>query len=143
MEKVERKELQDQLGCIGRLYLQLLCSKLCCTPPNRLLTNGTHDTEVRRRRDSDVQMCKDTHDSQRKDEFITCSRVAMAIYNRLNHVKRKVYRETFHEGKKKMSMRLGDSVIVRPWSEYKGHHHIKEPWSLRELSCGEIKGTSP
>ena len=40
-------------------------------------------------------------------------------------------------------MRLGNSVIVRLWSEYTGHHHIKEPWSPSELGCREIKGTSP
>ena len=41
-----------------------------------------------------------------------------------------------------MSTRLNDSVIVRPWSEYKSHHYIKDPWILNELGCGEIKGTS-
>ena len=86
MEKVERKELQDQLGCIGRLYLRLLCSKLCCTPPNRLLINGTHDKEVRNGRDGDVQVCKDVRDSQRKDKLITCGNVSIAIYNRFYHV---------------------------------------------------------
>ena len=35
-------------------------------------------------------------------------------------------------------MRLDDSVIVRPWSEYKGHHHIKDPWTLSKLGYGEI-----
>ena len=55
----------------------------------------------------------------------------------------KVDRKTFQKVKKEMSMKLGNSVIVRPWSEYTGHHHIKEPWSPSELGCREIKGTSP
>ena len=37
-----------------------------------------------------------------------------------------------------MSMRLNDSVIMRSWSENKGHHHIKDPWTLGEVMCGEI-----
>ena len=41
-----------------------------------------------------------------------------------------------------MSTRLSDSVLVKPWSEYKGHHHIKDSWTLSELGCREIKGTS-
>jgi len=39
---------------------------------------------------------------------------------------------------KKMSMRLSDSVIVRLWSENKGHHHIKDPWTFSKVSGGEI-----
>ena len=123
-------------GCIRRLHLWPLCSKLCCTPPNRLLINGTHDKEVRNGRDGDVQVCKDTCDGRRKDNLITCSRVTIAIYHRLYHVWRKVYRKTFHEGKKNMSMMLSDGVIMRPWSKYKGHHHIKDLWTLSKLNYG-------
>ena len=50
-------------GCIGRLHLRLLCSKLRYTPPNRLFINGTHDIEMRRGKDGDVHMGKDMHDS--------------------------------------------------------------------------------
>ena len=120
-----------------------LCSKLHSTMPNRLFTNDNHDIEVRIGRDSDVYVGEDTRDSQRKDELITCSCIAIAIYNRLYHVWWKVYRETFHKGEKETSMRLSYSVIVRSWSKYKSHHHITDPWILSELGCGEIKGTSP
>ena len=90
-----------------------LCNKLRSTMPNRLLTNDNHVIEVRSGRDSDVHVGEDTRDSRRKDELITCSCIAIAIYNRLYHVRWKVYRETFHKGEKETSMRLGDSVIVR------------------------------
>jgi len=121
----------------------MLCSKLRCTSLNRFLANGTYDIEMRRGKDGDVHVCKDTHDSWRKDKLITCSYVMLVVYDRLYHMWRKVYGKTFHKGKKKMSTRLSDSVIVWPWSENKGHHHVKEPWSLSELNCGEIKCTSP
>ena len=50
-------------GCIGRLHLWPLCSKLHYTPPNRLFTNGTHDIEMRRGKDGDVHVGKDMRDS--------------------------------------------------------------------------------
>ena len=125
-------------GCIRRLHPWLLCSKLHCTLQNRLLANGTHDIEMRKVRDGDVHMGEDTRDSQRKDELITFSHVMIAVNDRLYHVWRKLYRKTFHKRKMETSMRLSDGVIVWSWSENKGHHHIKEPWSLSELSCGEI-----
>ena len=28
--------------------------------------------------------------------------------------------------RRKMSTKLDDNVIVRPWSQYNGHHHIKD-----------------
>ena len=112
-----------------------LCRKLCCTSSNRLLANGTHDIKVRRGRNSDMQECEDARDSWRKDDIITCNRVSIAIWW-------KVYRKSFHERVKEMSTRLSDSVIVRPWSKYKSHHHIKDPWILSELGCGEIKSAS-
>ena len=90
-----------------------------------------------------MHVSEDMSDSRREDELITCSCVTIAIYNKFYHVKCKVYRETFHKGKNEMSTRFGDSVIMRPWSKYKGHHHIKDSWTLSKLSCGEIKGTSP
>ena len=51
------------LGYIGRLHSWPFCSKLRCAPSNRLLANGTHDIEMRRRRDGDVHVGEDTHDS--------------------------------------------------------------------------------
>jgi len=38
-----------------------------------------------------------------------------------------------------MSMKLNDSVIMRLWSENKGHHHIKDPWTLSKVMCDEVK----
>ena len=66
--------------------MRLLRSKLHCTPSNRLIANGTHDIEKRRRRNGDVQVCEDVRDSQRKDKLITCGNVSIAIYNRFYHV---------------------------------------------------------
>ena len=40
-------------------------------------------------------------------------------------------------------MRLNDSVIVRPQSENKGHHHIKDPWTLSKIVSGEFKSITP
>ena len=73
-------------GCIRRLHLRPLCSKLRCTLPNRLLANDTQDIEMRRVRDSDVHMCEDTRDSRRKDELITCISVIIVVDDRLYHV---------------------------------------------------------
>ena len=50
-------------GCIRRLHLRPLCSKLRYTPPNLLFTNGTHDIEMRRGKDGDVHVGKDMRDS--------------------------------------------------------------------------------
>ena len=38
-----------------------------------------------------------------------------------------------------MRTRLNNGVIVRPWSEYNGHHHIKDPWTLSKVIGGEVK----
>ena len=38
-----------------------------------------------------------------------------------------------------MSMRLSDNVIVRPWSENKGHCPIKDPWTFSKVMGGEVK----
>ena len=51
---------------------------------------------------------------------------------------KEIYRETLQEREKKMSTRLSDRVIVRPWSENKGHLHIKDPWTFRKVVCGEV-----
>ena len=42
-----------------------------------------------------------------------------------------------------MSMRLSDSVIVRPWSKNKGHHHIKDPWTFSKVMCGDVLKSTP
>ena len=60
-----------------------------------------------------------------------CSSVLIDIYHRYYHVKQKV------------STRLSDSVIVKPYSENKGHHHIKDPWTLSEVVCDEVKKINP
>ena len=106
-------------GCIDRLHTRPLRSKLCYTLLNSLLANDTHDMEERRRRNGDVHVCEDMCDSRRKDELITCNTVLIAIHNRYYHVWWKVYGKDFHERKKEMSTRLGDSVMVWLWSESK------------------------
>ena len=53
-------------GCICRLHTRSLCNKLHHTLPNRLLTNSTHNIEVRSGRDSNVHVGEDTRDSRRK-----------------------------------------------------------------------------
>ena len=78
-------------GCICGLHMWPLCSKLCCTPPNKLLTYGTHDIEERKGRNNDMHVCEDARDSQRKDELIMCSHVLIAINNRFYRVWWKVY----------------------------------------------------
>ena len=125
-------------GCIHCLHMRPLRSYLCYTPPNRLLANSTHDIENRRGRNGDMHMYEDVCDCWRKDELITCSYVFINLYNRLYHVWRKIYREILHERKKKTSTRLSDNVIVWSWSENKGHHHVKDLWTLSKLSYGEI-----
>ena len=106
-------------GCIDHLHTRPLRSKLCYTLLNSLLANDTHDMEERRRRNGDVHVCEDMCDSRRKDELITCNTVLIAIHNRYYHVWWKVYGKDFHERKKEMSTRLGDSVMVWLWSESK------------------------
>ena len=73
-------------GYIEKLHLRLLCSKLRCTPPNRLLANGNHDIEMRRGKDGDVHVGENMRDSQKKDELITSSCVTIAVYDKLYHV---------------------------------------------------------
>jgi len=41
-----------------------------------------------------------------------------------------------------MRTRLSDGVIMRPWSEYKGYHHIKDPWTLSKVIGGEVKNST-
>ena len=45
--------------------------------------------------------------------------------------------------KRKMSTRLSDRAIVRLWREDKGHHHIKDPWTLSKVMGNEVKIVTP
>ena len=72
-----------------------------------------------------------------------CSSVLIDIYHKHYHVRWKVYRETLQERENKMSKKLNDSVIMRLWSENKSHHHIKDPWTLSEVVCDEVKKITP
>ena len=38
-----------------------------------------------------------------------------------------------------MSTMLSDGVIVRPWSKYKGHHHIKDLWTLANSVMDKLR----
>ena len=42
-----------------------------------------------------------------------------------------------------MSTRLNDRAIVRLWREDKGHHHIKDPWTLSKVMGNEVKIVTP
>ena len=44
---------------------------------------------------------------------------------------------------KKMGTRFSDSVIGRLWSKNKGHHHIKNLWTLSKIMGGKVKGVTP
>ena len=127
----------------SRIHTRLLSSQLCITPLYRFLIDSRYRVKERRRRNGDVQVCEDKCDSWRKDYLIMSGSVSIDIYHRYYHMWWKIYRKIFQKGKKKTSMRLSNSVIVRPWCENKGHHHIKDPWTLSKLVCGEIKSISP
>ena len=45
--------------------------------------------------------------------------------------------------KRKMSTRLSDRAIVRLWREDKGHHYIKDPWTLSKVMGNEVKIVTP
>ena len=50
----------------------------------------------------------------------------------------KVYKKILHQGKKKMSTRLSDGVIVRQRSESECHHHVKEPWVIGKARAWDV-----
>ena len=45
-------------------------------------------------------------------------------------MRREINRKILKKGKKKLSTRLGDRVIMREKMEYKGHHHVQKPWAF-------------
>ena len=102
----------------------LLRAKLGLTPSNRHLANSTHIGKVRRLGIRNKRMVDDPHDSRRENELITGHRISIDIYERENEVKRKVYSKFLNEGKQKVSMRLGNGVIMRQRMEGKCHHHV-------------------
>ena len=72
-------------------------------------------------------MPNDPRDSRMKDELIIGSGILIHIYDRCDEVRGKVNGKILHQGKKKMSMRLSDRVIVRQRCKNECHHHVKEP----------------
>ena len=121
-----RKGWNSRSCRIGHLHLWLFRSKLSLTSLDRTSTDSTHDGEERKERKGNVKVLKDPHNSRRKDELIMSSGILIHIYNRCDEVRRKVERKILYQGKKKTSMRLGDGVIMRPWSESKGYHHVQK-----------------
>ena len=51
----------------------------------------------------------------------------MNIYNGKNKMRREINSKMLKKGQQKSSIRLGDRVIVRERTEYKGHHHVQKP----------------
>ena len=72
-------------------------------------------------------MPKDLRDSKGKMSFITGSGILIHIYDRYDEVRGKVNGKILHQGKKKMSTRLCDGVIVRQRYKSECHHYVKEP----------------
>ena len=75
---------------IGSLYKWPLRSKLGLTSSNRTGINGTHGGKVRRIRNGDGKMAKDSHDSQRNDELIMGHRILIDINYRSDKMRREV-----------------------------------------------------
>ena len=64
----------------GSLHMWLLWSKLSLAPLNSNNVDGTHGgEEMRGIRNLDGEVSKDTRDSKRKDELITCSLILINI----------------------------------------------------------------
>ena len=107
------------------------------TPPNSTNADGSYDGEKRRERNRNGEVLKDPRDSRRKDKLITGSGILIHIYNRCDEVRGKVDRKILYQGKKETTMRLSDGVIVRPWSESEGHHHVQK---ARAFSKARARG---
>ena len=75
---------------IGSLYKWPLRSKLGLTSSNKTGINGTHGGKVRRIRNGDGKMAKDSHDSQRNDELIMGHRILIDINYRSDKMRREV-----------------------------------------------------
>ena len=101
--------------------------KLGLTPSNRRHADGTHDDEMSKLRIRNRGLANDPRDSRRKDKLIMGCRFSIDINERENEVRRKVYGKILNEGKQKVSMRLGNRVIVRQRMKNECHHHVKEP----------------
>ena len=76
-----------------------------------------------------MKVLKDPYDSRRKDELMS-NGILIHIYNRCDEVRGKIDGKILHQGKKKTSTRLSDGVIVKPWSESEGHHHVQKSWTF-------------
>ena len=50
----------------------------------------------------------------------------MNIYDGKNKIRREINSKMLKKEQQKLSMRLGDKVIVRERMEYKGHHHVQK-----------------
>ena len=124
--KSRRRRWNSRSCRIIHLHSWPFQSKLGLTLLNRTSADGTHDGEKRRERNRNGEVPKDLYDSWRKDELITGSGILIHICNRCDEVRGKVNRKILHQGKKKMSTRLSDGVIMRPWSESEGHHHVQK-----------------
>ena len=75
---------------INRLHPWLLRSKLGLAPPNRSCVDGTHNGVIRRIRNRDRKMAKDSCDSRREDELIMGRRIPINIYDRSNEMRGEV-----------------------------------------------------
>ena len=49
----------------------------------------------------------------------------MNIYDGKNKIRREINSKMLKKEQQKLSMRLGDKVIVRERMEYKGYHHVQ------------------
>ena len=58
----------------------------------------------------------------------------MNIYDGKNKMRREINIKMFKKGQQKLSIRLGDGVIVRERMEYNGHHHVNK---LRAFCKGQ------
>ena len=134
--------MRNSKSCgIIRLHLWSLQSKLGLTPPNKTVADGTHDGEKKRKRNRKWEVPKDLRDSRRKDELIMGSNILIHIYNRCDEVRGNVNRKILHQRKKK-STRLSDGVIVRPWSESEGYHHVQRSQTFCKAQAKDVKKTT-
>ena len=77
---------------IGCLRSWLLWLKLGLALSNRTGIGGTHNGVVRRVRNINGEVSKDSRDSWRKDELITCSHILIDINDRSDEVRGEVYK---------------------------------------------------
>ena len=94
--------------------------------PNRINIYGTNGGVVKRVRNEDGKMAKDSRDKLIFASAITGRRIMIHIKDRSDEMKGEVNRKILNEGQKKASTRLNDRVIVRQRSKSECHHHVKE-----------------